>query len=58
MKQHNDEPVGEYDVGSSTTSDSEDRKQAPEIREIEEEKDRYPSGKPKRIIIRARITHD
>ena len=58
MNNHKDEPVNEYDVGSSTTTDSKDKKQTRLVRDIKEEEIRYPSGKPRRIIIRARITHD
>ena len=49
---------GDYDVGSSTTSESKDAEKKPVAREVSEPEDRYTSGKPRRIIIRARITHD
>jgi len=58
MNPHKDQPTGDYDVGSLTTSESKDVKPRPVVRDIEEKEEWYSSGKPRRIIIRARITHD
>jgi hypothetical protein len=58
MNPREDQSIRDYDVGSSTTSESKDTRQKPQVKDIEEEKEQYPTGKPKRIVIRARITHD
>lgn len=58
MNPREDQSVSDYDVGSSTTSESKDARQKPEVKDIEKEKEQYTSGKPRRIVIRARITHD
>ena len=58
MNPREDQSIRDYDVRSSTTSESKDTRQKPQVRDIEVEKERYASGKPRRIVIRARITHD
>jgi hypothetical protein len=56
MHPHEDQPFEHYDIGSSTSSKY--TKQVPLAKEVEEEeKEKYSSGKPKRITIRARIIH-
>ena len=61
MDPHKDQPIDNYyDIGSSTTSElkEKDVKRRLVVRDIEERGERYTPGKPRRIIIRARITHD
>lgn len=47
-----------YDVESATTSESGLPVMTPEVKDFDTDKDRYTSGKPRRIVIRARIIHD
>ncbi len=58
MNPREDQSLRDYDVGSSTTAEPKDTKLTPKVKTVEEENGRYASGKPRRIIIRARITHD
>jgi hypothetical protein len=61
MEMHEDRTERDYDVGSLTTSYSKDTQKIPLAREIIEEREeanRYSSGKPSRIVIRAKIIHD
>lgn len=59
MNPHKQEPIGDYDAESSiTSSESEDVEGRLVISDIEEEEERYTSGKPRRIIRRARLIHD
>ena len=58
MKLSDDQVFENYDVGSSTTSKPREIRQMPIVKDIEKEEEHYTSGKPRRIIIRARITHD
>jgi hypothetical protein len=54
---HQDED--EYDVGSLTTSESKAAEAKPMADLVVAEKEyQYTQGKPTRIVIRARITHD
>lgn len=57
MQHSNDRTSCDYNSGPSTTSESEVTiKRQPQSFPYEKEK--YTSGKPQRIIIRAKITHD
>jgi hypothetical protein len=58
MDPNEDRADADYDIGSLTTSESKDVKKKPVTREVSEQGEQYTSGKPRRIIIRARITHD
>jgi hypothetical protein len=58
MKVNDNPPIDDYDVGSSTTADPEDTEEEPVDELVLPEQERYSKGKPRRIIIRARIIHD
>lgn len=56
MKQNNDQDVEREVIESSTSSGS--KLDQEEMSAEEEEEKQYKTGKPKRVTIRSRITHD
>jgi hypothetical protein len=57
MLSSNERIPGDYDLNSSTTSAHEETIQSELLKPLDGN-EQYTSGKPRRIIIRALITHD